>query len=43
MSHINAIAGAEFSVIGDDHCRLTLPMIGMVSDVDRLHRERGER
>jgi hypothetical protein len=34
-----ATAGAEFSALGDDRYRLSLPAIGVVFEVDRLRRE----
>jgi hypothetical protein len=37
-----AMAGAEFSALGDDRYRLSLPAIGVVFEVDRLRREYNE-
>jgi len=33
---------AEFSALGDDRYRLSLPAMGVVFEVDRLRRERNE-
>jgi hypothetical protein len=37
-----ATASAEFSLLGDDRYRLSLPAIGVVFDVDRLRRDHNE-
>jgi hypothetical protein len=37
-----AVAGAEFSSLGDDRYRLSLPAIGATFEVDRLRREHSE-
>jgi len=39
---VAAMAGAEFSPLGDDRYRLSLPAIGVVFEVDRLRREYNE-